>query len=99
MIVTFNGQYLEAMYRTGQTDAEHDYPPEVTDRYAGIVDVLVAAPTIYDLRRLCSLNYKRFTGNELGSSSVRINDDYRLSFTVIQTADSTVVTINSIIKK
>jgi len=57
---------------------------------------LEAAQDERDLRNLKSLNYKKLQGDRDGRRSVRINDQYRIEFTVSEGGPSPVVTIMTI---
>jgi proteic killer suppression protein len=46
-----------------------------------------------DLRNLKSLNYKKLQGQREGQRSIRINDQYRIVFTVSDGGGSSVLTI------
>ena len=53
---------------------------------------------IEDLYSIKSLNYEVLKGNKAGISSVRVNDRYRIEFTVKDVALETTVTICNILE-
>ncbi len=94
MIVEFDKEYLEELYDTGKTsDKRHRYQPAIVKRYIKCVYSLRRAQRIEDLFVQNALNYKVLSGNKAGISSVRINDQYRLEFTVRQEMQQEIVTI------
>lgn len=55
--------------------------------------VLHAAPDERTLRNWKSLNYKKRTGDKLGRRTIRLNNQYRLVFTLDETKNPPVITI------
>ena len=83
MIIEFDKAYLHELYTGGKTnDKKHRYQPEVIRGYQKAVFVLSSANAITDLFRNNALNYEVLRGDKKGISSVRINKQYRLEFTV-----------------
>jgi proteic killer suppression protein len=83
MFITFERQYLEDLYRTGKcNDKKHRFQPGIVKKYKFCIDVLASAPGIEALFRYPSLNYEMLKGDKAGVSSVRINKQYRIEFTV-----------------
>lgn len=94
MIIEFDKDYLRELYMNGKTsDKKHRYQPEVVRGYQKAVFVLSAANTITDLFRNNALNYEGLKGNKQGISSVRINRQYRLEFTVRDVMNEQIVTV------
>lgn len=99
MIVTFDEEYLQQMYEDGKCkDKKHRYQPDIVRRYQKAIRFLLAASSIETLWRIKSLNYEVLTGDKAGRSSVRVNDQYRIEFTVSQTAEEPVLTICNVIE-
>lgn len=98
MIVKFDKEYLEELYTTGQcNDKKHRFQPQIITRYRRCVDTLTSSPAIETLFPMVSLNYKVLSGVKKGVSSIRINQQYRLEFTVEIISTEPVLTICTII--
>lgn len=82
MVVTFDKEYLKNLYEKGVGDKKHRFQPDIIKRYKKCVDYLKSAGKIEDLFLLASLNYKVLSGDKSGISSIRVNDQYRIEFTV-----------------
>ena len=94
MIIEFDKDYLRELYTEGRTnDKKHHYQPEVIRGYQKAVFVLSSANTITDLFRNNALNYEVLKGDKKGISSVRINRQYRLEFTVRDVMNEQIVTV------
>ena len=94
MIIEFDKDYLRELYTEGRTnDKKHRYQPEVIRGYQKAVFVLSSANTITDLFRNNALNYEVLKGDKKGISSVRINRQYRLEFTVRDVMNEQIVTV------
>ena len=94
MIIEFEKVYLHELYTEGKTsDKKHRYQPEVVRGYQKAVFVLSSANAIKDLLRYNALNYEVLKGDKKGISSVRINRQYRLEFTVREVKNEQIVTI------
>ncbi len=94
MIIEFDKAYLHDLYIEGKTnDKKHRYQPEVVRGYQKAVFVLSSANAITDLFRNNALNYEVLRGDKKGISSVRINKQYRLEFTVREVQNEHIVTV------
>lgn len=82
MVVTFDKDYLRELYETGKGDKKHRFQPKIIKRYKKGIDYLKCANKIEDLFLLPSLRYEILKGNKAGISSIRVNDQYRIEFTV-----------------
>lgn len=99
MIVTFEREYLQELYDTGKTsDKKHRFQPEIVRKYQQRIDVLLGAKSIEVLYSVNSLNYEVLSGNRMGVSSIRVNNQYRIEFTVKETIDETVLTVCNILE-
>ncbi|MBR6847990.1 MAG: type II toxin-antitoxin system RelE/ParE family toxin [Bacteroidales bacterium] len=98
MIVTFDMVYLQELYEIGKTsDKKHRYQPDIVKRYQQRIKILESAPRIETLFQLNSLNYEVLEGDKAGISSIRVNDKYRIEFTVSY-QEEPVVTICNILE-
>ncbi len=98
MIVKFDKEYLEELYREGKcSDKHHRYQPQVIRKYVTRVATLKAAPNVEALYGLYSLNYEVLVGDKAGISSVRIDKQYRLEFLVNEEGEEPTITICTLI--
>lgn len=99
MVIKFEKEYLSELYYNGQcNDKKHRFQPEVVKKYIRRIVTLTEAPNIEVLYPLNSLNYEVLTGNKQGISSIRIDSQYRLEFTVTtDQSGETVLTVCTII--
>lgn len=100
MIVSFKKEYLKELYETGKTtDKKHRFQPEIIRGYAKCIYRMQEAESIEDLCKFRSLRYEELKGDKKGLSSVRVNDKYRIEFTVSEIGDGeTIFTICNIIE-
>lgn len=98
MFVTFEETYLQDLYEKGKTsDKKHRYQPDIVKHYQRCIKYLSSAKSIEDLMLINSLNYEALKGKKLGISSIRVNDKYRVEFTVKETVDEPFITVCNII--
>ena len=99
MKVTFDKKYLKDLYEKGETDdKKHRFQPDIVKRYQQRIKTLTAAPRIETLYQIKTLNYKVLTGDKKGVSSIKVNDKYRIEFTVEQVLENQIVTICNILE-
>jgi proteic killer suppression protein len=99
MIVTFEKEYLRDLYETGKSDdKKHRFQPDVIVKYRKRVKTLQDAERIEDLFTINSLNYEALKGDKAGLSSIRVNKQYRLEFTVTDNGVESVATVCNIIE-
>ena len=83
MVVVFEESYLKEMYETGRcTDKKHRFQPEIIKLYQKRIVTLLSVPSPEDLYRFNSLNFEALTGDKSGRYSIRVNDKYRIEFTL-----------------
>ena len=83
MIVTFEEQYLSDLYEHGKAnDKKHRFQPNIIEKYKERIDTLKKAQKIEDLFSISALNYEVLGGDKKGVSAIRINQKYRIEFTV-----------------
>lgn len=82
MIITFDKDYLRELYETGKTDKKHRFQPDIVKRYIDWINTLKNKESIEALYNMKSLHYEVLRGNKAGISSIRVNDQYRIEFTV-----------------
>ena len=94
MFIEFDKDYLRELFEQGRTsDKKHRYQPEVIKGYQRAVASLKRAINVEMLYRLNSLNYEVLKGDKKGISSVRINRQYRLEFTVRDVVNEQIITV------
>ena len=99
MIIVFSQTYLQELYSKGRcSDKKHRFQPDIVKRFQKVITYMKNASSIEALARINSLNYEVLTGDKAGTSSVRVNDKYRLEFSVERTQEEPVVTICSILE-
>ena len=99
MKIVFDKEYLSELYYEGKTrDKTHRYQPQVIRRYKYCVDVLEATRRIEDLFCLNSLHYEVLKGDKKGISSIRVNKQYRIEFTVTTFMSETVLNVCNILE-
>ncbi len=99
MIVTFEQEYLRDLYETGQTtDKKHRFQPDVVKRYRERIKTLETAARVEDLFVINSLNYEVLRGDKKGVSSIRVNNQYRIEFTVKDNSVEPIVTVCNILE-
>lgn len=97
MIVIFDKSYLRELYETGNSDKKHRFQPEVIRKYQICIRYLLGASGIRSLLAINSLNYEVLKGEKVGISSIRVNKQYRIEFTVTEQGAESVVTICNIL--
>lgn len=99
MEINFDKEYLRQLYEDGKTtDKKHRFQPHIISRYQLRVKVLEQAESIEDLYPIRSLHYEVLKGDKASISSIRVNNQYRIEFTVKQVATESVVTICNILE-
>lgn len=99
MIVTFEEDYLRQLYQEGKCkDKKHRYQPQVVRGYQKAIRFLIGASSIEALWTIHSLNYEVLKGDKAGRSSIRVNDQYRVEFTVNSDEDEPVLTVCNVVE-
>ena len=100
MEISFDKEYLRQLYEEGMTvDKKHRFQPHIIARYQLRIKVLEQVRGIEELLAINSLHYEVLKGDKAGISSVRVNDQYRIEFTVNKIEDKEpVLTICNILE-
>lgn len=99
MLVTFEHNYLQELYQTGKaSDKKHRFQPDILKKYRRCIDVLISANNIESLYKINSLNYEALSGDKKGISSIRVNDQFRIEFIVLQMETEPIITVCNIIE-
>ena len=99
MIVTFEEKYLQELYETGKTtDKKYRFQPEIVRKYQYCIRYLLGASCIEVLYTVNALKYKVLKGDKAGISSIRVNKQYRIEFTVTDNGVEPIVTVCNILE-
>lgn len=99
MYIVFTKLYLKELYESGiVSDKKHRYQPYIVKRYQKCIKILMYASKIDDIVRINSLNYEVLIGDKAGISSIRINNKYRIEFTVEEINERSVITVCNILE-
>ena len=97
MVVTFDKDYLLELYETGKGDKKHRFQPDIVKRYKDRINTLKNKESIEALYNMKSLHYEVLKGDKAGVSSIRVNDQYRIEFTVSEEENETIVYICNVL--
>lgn len=91
-------EFADASLRRICTDEAHKLglPVSVIQAARRKLVQLEAASDERDLRNLKSLNYKKLQGHNNGERTVRVNDQYRIVFTLIESEQPPIISILAI---
>ncbi|MDR0687359.1 MAG: type II toxin-antitoxin system RelE/ParE family toxin [Prevotellaceae bacterium] len=99
MIVTFEKDYLRDLYEVGRTaDKKHRFQPEIVRKYRLCINALKSASGIEAIYRIKSFSYEELKGDKKGISSIRVNLQYRIEFTVSDNGVEPVATVCNILE-
>ncbi len=99
MIVIFEKEYLKDLYATGTSnDKKHRYQNDVVKRYKRGIDYLKWASRKEDLFRINALHFEALRGDKAGLFSIRVNNQYRIEFSLEDTEGKPVLTICNIVE-
>ena len=95
MIVVFDKEYLRELYETGKCDKKHRFQPSIVKRYVDRINTLKSKDSVEALYNMKFLHYEVLKGNK--ASSIRVNDQYRIEFTVSYQEAETIIYICNIL--
>ena len=99
MIVTFEEEPLRELYEKGKSqNRKYRFQPDIIRRYQKAIAFLIEASSIEALWKIHSLNYEVLKGDKAGRSSVRVNDQYRIEFTVSANEKEPILAICNILE-
>lgn len=82
MIITFGEDFLRELYEKGKaSDKKHRYQPQIIKKYSSVINLMKQQENVFGLTKYGSLHYEHLHGDKEGTSSVRVNDQYRIEFT------------------
>lgn len=99
MIVTFEYDYLKALYESGRSpDKKPRFQPDIIRRYQKSINFLITSSSIEALWTIQSLRYEVLNGDKAGLSSIRVNDQYRVEFSVTLNEKEPILTICNVVE-
>lgn len=99
MIVTFEKTYLQELYENGQcSDKKHRIQPYIIKNYRRRIEQLQSAPSPETLRQFKSLNFEALKGDKEGLFSIRVNDKYRIEFSLCNDSEIKILTVCNIVE-
>jgi proteic killer suppression protein len=99
MIVTFEKEYLRDLYEAGKTDdKKHRFQPGIVRKYKQCINLMRRVPDTNALAKYNALNFENLKGDKQGISSIRVNKQYRIEFTVSDNSVEPVVTVCNILE-
>lgn len=97
MKVTFEKEYLRELYENGKaSDKRHRFQEQIIRKYIRVVDLMVELANVMELARYGGLHYEHLHGDKKGTSSVRVNNQYRIEFREIVEEGKTIAEIVNI---
>ena len=97
MQVTFEKEYLRELYENGKTsDKKHRFQEQIIRKYIRVVNLMVELANVMELARYGGLHYEHLHGDKKGTSSVRVNKQYRIEFREIVEEGKTIAEIVNI---
>lgn len=99
MIVTFEHTYLKELYENGKSsDKKHRFQPSIVKRYKDRISYLMKAASKEELYPIKSLHFEALHGDKKGLFSVKVNDQYRIEFSLAENMDEPILTICNIVE-
>lgn len=99
MIVSFEKVYLKELYENGKSsDKKHRFQPSIVKRYIDRINYLKNASSKEELFPIKSLHFEALQGDKKGLFSVKVNDQYRIEFSIIEDTEQSVLTICNIVE-
>lgn len=100
MKVEFNTEYLAGLYETPLEEIKGKQPfgREIIKQYKKKVQLLISITKLEQLRQFRGLNFEYLKGDRKGECSIRLNDQYRLLFSIKSDNSIEVILINEISK-
>jgi len=99
MVVTFEHEYLRTLYEDGKSpDKKYRFQPDIIRRYQKAINFLKGASCIEALWTIRSLQYEVLSGDKAGLSSVRVNNQYRVEFSVTLNKKEPILTICNVVE-
>lgn len=99
MVVYFEHEYLRELFEKGcASDKKYRFQPDIVKRYQKRIATLMAVPSPESLYKFNSLNFEALEGDKAGRFSIRVNDKYRVEFTLNSDKEHPQITICNIVE-
>lgn len=99
MVVTFDKEYLKELYEFGKVnDKRYRFQPDIVRKYKRCIDIMLNVSDITSLCKYNGLNFEKLSGNKKELCSIRVNNQYRIEFTVTEMQGEIITTICNIIE-
>ena len=99
MIISFEKDYLRELYEEGRcSDKKHRYQPQIVKTYRRRIETLEAVDSPEKLYQFNALNFEALVGNKKGRFSIRVNNQYRIEFTLNTECEEPLVVICNIVE-
>lgn len=99
MVVTFEEKYLKELYLNGRcSDKKHRYQPQIIKIYRRRIETLESVESPEKLYQFNALNFEALVGNKKGRFSIRVNNQYRIEFTLNTECEEPLVVICNIVE-
>ena len=99
MIVTFEKAYLQELYEDGKAKGKkHRYQPEIVKGYKNCINLMRRVADADALKKYNGLNFEPLKGDKAGTFSIRVNDKYRIEFTVTDNGGDPIVVVCNILE-
>lgn len=82
MEIHFNNAYLEKLYAGLPVSGKPRYSEDVVEKFRKRILILKNAESSTELRQFRSLNFEALKGKKKGWYSIRVDQKYRLEFSV-----------------
>lgn len=97
--IRFEKEYLSELYYNGKCkDKKHRFQPSIVSRYIRCISYLDAVERPEELYQYRSLNFEALRGDKDGMYSIRVNDQYRIEFTLEHENGDLTITICNIVE-
>ncbi len=99
MIVTFEKTYLRDLYENGKSsDKKYRFQPSIVKRYIDRINYLKKVNSKEELYLIKSLHFEALHGDRNGLFSVKVNDQYRIEFSLSEDTEQPILTICNIVE-
>lgn len=99
MIVIFEKTYLKELYENGKSsDKKHRFQPSIAKRYKDRIDLLKKISSKEELFPFKSLHFEALRGDKNGIFSIKVNDQYRLEFSLDENVKQPILNICNIVE-
>lgn len=99
MTVIFEKTYLKELYENGKTsDKKHRFQPNIVKRYKDRINYLIKASSKEELYPIKSLHFEALHGDKKNLFSVKVNDQYRIEFSLTENIEEPILTVCNIVE-